>query len=182
MYTVPAPQLNVVAAGLDPLELLTYAPQPRRSLNVITQASPAYHPSQPTIWICVAALMAGWGQKQLMAQVPAHRLKISTMVDAFFFPSLSGLQRLSPRMAGSTSCSKMGRMQDLLWAPQHASPLKLTVSPAHSRSARLCFPDHSALDPHGNRRPVCLLPGLSSSCGRPDAIAKLGWPPSSIKH
>lgn len=78
LCTIHAPQLNVVAAGLDPLELLTYAPQPRRSLNVITQASPGYHPSQPTMkWIYLYTGPHGRrGQRQLMEQVPAHRLKI----------------------------------------------------------------------------------------------------------
>ncbi|POS81143.1 hypothetical protein DHEL01_v200466 [Diaporthe helianthi] len=49
-YRIPAPQFGVVADGLGPLEALdvrAYAPQPRRSLNVITQASPGYPPSQP---------------------------------------------------------------------------------------------------------------------------------------
>lgn len=88
LYTVPAPQLNVVAAGLDPLELLTYAPQPRRSLNVITQASPGYHPSQPTIQsIWTPALMADGGRN---SSWPRFRLIGSgSLPSRRIFPSFS---------------------------------------------------------------------------------------------
>lgn len=160
--TVPGPAIECRGSRLDPLELLTYAPQPRRSLNVITQASPGYRPSQPTTLASHSGPHGRSGQKQLMIQsspsAPGSRLKTSKHTR-----SLSSLSERAPN--GEDPAWPVPPVQDGVahkldpWShAQHASPLTSSAS--------------SGADRQGwGSRSVRPWTSTRSSCSRSEAVS-----------